>query len=1084
MKSKILMLISLCLLTIGSALGQTITVKGIVTDERGDGVIGATVRLKSDATVGTMTGLDGDFTLKAKQGEIIIVSYVGYKTQEVAAAPTLNIKLAPDTEMLDDVVVVAYGTAKKESLVGAQTNISAKKLESRPLTNATSALAGATPGIQVTTAGGQPGDGSAIRIRGFGSINASSAPLIVVDGSVYHGSIADIATTDIANISLLKDASSTALYGSSAGNGVILITTKSGKSGRDGKPITTVNISQGFSRRGAERYETVNDPMQYIPLLWSQWYNENIYANGDSPEQAALWANYSVNRDIRGDYYNPFTGIKTGIAIDGKTYVASTTQDQNKWYAPLYVTKEGQINPEITGLKWGDDLNWEDYLFRTGHRQDYNVSTTYNNDVIKSFLSLGYIKEDGYRVFSNFERFNGRASLTYNATDWLEIGTNLSMSKTSSDYPAISGDYYNANSFNFISKIAPIYPVHVHNPETGEYILDDQGKKIFDYNPQRPFSGKFNPIMQAEIDPANKVRDMISNRSFFTIKFMPWLSFTANMAYDTSRTRFKRRRNNIMGDQPDGTLSIEDNRYQTLLFNQLLNFNKSFGEHNLEALLGHESYELTSTYSYLAKKGMGLLGYDEMSNLSEVTDAESNTTPYRKEGYLGRVNYSYASKYNVSATGRYDGTSRLHRDNRWGFFWSLGAGWNMHMEDFMSDAKFVDALKLRLSYGQTGNDALSSYFAYATQYGLGFFNGKAGGVNITSFGNPDLVWESQDSFDAAIEFSLFSNKLRGTVEYFNKQSTNLIFPFPLQPSTGTTSIDKNIGKVRNYGLELDLSYTILNQNDFYWDVTANATFLKNKIVKLPEENREEGMEVKGLKKYVEGGSIYDFYTNEWIGVDPEDGLAMYRIDEKLYPEQADPKSKYFAGVKKEGEAATWTKDGRFAKKHFAGSAIPTVYGGFGTSFGWKGIDLAINFAYQLGGKTYDGAYQDLMGRKLNAGYAFHKDMLNAWKEKGQVTDVPRLDAGDDGKYDNMTSDRFLISSNALMLKSIVLGYNMPDKWFETIGVRGVRLSVSGENLFLWSARKGLNPMMNYGGVTGASSYDYAKLMTATLTLTF
>ncbi|WP_298632307.1 SusC/RagA family TonB-linked outer membrane protein [uncultured Porphyromonas sp.] len=1109
MKSKILMLISLCLLTVGTALGQTITVKGIVTDERGDGVIGATVRLKSDASVGTQTGIDGDFTLKAKQGEIIIVSYVGYKTQEVAAAPNLTIKLHPDTELLDDVVVVAYGTAKKQSLVGAQANVSAKQLENRPITNVSSALGSVAPGVQVTTATGQPGSSAGIMIRGFGSINASSAPLYVVDGSIYNGNIADISPSDIQSISLLKDAASTALYGSSAGNGVILITTKSG-SRAGSKPTVSFTMNIGGSRNGLERYETV-DARDYTRLLWRQFYNTHLYQNKFSEEQAWLKANADAYDDMgindMGQSYFPFAGIKTSVGIDANSikpnprggllfdlttgpngsfddvFIPLFNAKDNLYMSPLMVNKDGTLNSEITGMLWADDQDWEKAVYRTGLRQEYVVNSGYNTDALSSFLSLSYLTEQGYKKFTDFGRFSARANIAYNVTDWMKIGTNISFSETNVEQPkSAQGKGFYSDPFYFLSAISPIYPIHMHK-EDGSYILDEKGNKVFDYSDSRRYSSRFNPALEQTLDKNTTKRDNLTSRQFVELKLYEGLTFRSNYAFDLRQFTQKTRYNNVMGDQPQGLLTMSRYRQSTKSFNQLLEYTKDFGDHNINLLLGHESYDYTSEYSGAGKENMFLNGLDEFDNLVKMSYIESNTDNYRKEGYFGRINYAYADRYNVSLSYRRDGSSSFAPDRRWGNFWSVGAGWNISNEAFMASAKdWLDFFKLRVSIGQTGNDNGIGYYAYRNLYSTSN-NFESLGTRVATIGNKDLRWEKQTSFDVAFEFSLFK-RFMGTIELFNKESDDLIFAFPLPLSTGISSIDKNLGKVRNYGVEMDFKVNLINSNDFRWDINANGTFFKNLIVRLPEENREKGIELD-YNKYMEGKSTKDFYLNEFIGVDPDNGRAIYRIDSEKYPDQADPKNENFAGIDKEGERAQYTYNSDYAAKHYCGSSIPTLYGGFGTSLAWKGVDFNILFGYQLGGKVYDYGYASLMSTKaLNAGKTWHKDMLNAWQKPGQKTDLPGQFSGSYSDYNNARSDRFLTSASALMLKSVSIGYNLPKEWVSKMYINNMRVSIAGENLFLVSARKGLNPMGSYSGVADNSSFGFARTVTASLTMSF
>lgn len=1080
MKRKLMLLLACLFVGIGLVTAQTQKVTGVVvSEEDGQPVIGASVLVKG-TQIGTITGVDGDFTLPnvPSSAKTLQISFIGMQTQEVAIKPNVRVALKSNAETLDEVVVVAYGTQKKESVVGAQASVNAKQLEKRPITNVSNALGGLASGVQAVTSTGQPGSGSSILIRGFGSMNASSAPLYVVDGSIYNGSLSDLSPQDIQNVSILKDAASTSLYGSSAGNGVVLITTKSGAGAKDGKPKFDLTINQGFTRRGQDDYKKVGT-MDYYPIRWQQWYNAFKYGRNLDDATAGSNAAYYVWNDLK---YNPYAGI-TSVYEENPTtgdLTVTNSPQTGTFTFPAIVMPDGTLNPEVNGLLYGDDLDWEKALFRTGYRSEYTLSGGLNTDKMQSFMSIGYLSEDGYRKHTTFERFSARANVSYTVNKWIGTGANVAFSRTHNEAPKRATGAYSSNSFAFLRGIAPIYPIHVHNAD-GSYALDDKGERIYDHNALRPYNARFNPVEEGLLDHSTFDRDAITSRLFAEVTFIPDLKLRGNLAYDLSRALSKTRFNNKMGDQPAGLLIMADNRYSTITFNQLLTYKKSFGNHNFDLLLGHESYWLKVQTTGMEKKGMSILGIDEMNNLSTPVSMESQTDTYTKEGYFTRLNYDYDTRYNFSISYRRDGTSRLDPDHRWGNFWSVGAGWNIARESFI-EADWLNTLKVRASIGQTGNDAIGSYYAYKTLYGLGNNNGDKAGVRFARLGNRNLQWETQTSYDFAIEYRLF-DKISGTVEFFNKESKDLLFSYPLPLSSGISSMERNIGKVRNYGIEFDIKANLISQNDLKWDVTLNGTWLRNKIVRLPDENREKGIE-NDYTKYEEGRSIYDFYLNEWIGVDPEDGLAMYRLDNVRYPNNADPNKEGFVGVGKEGEAATWTKDGRFAKKHFAGSAIPKLYGGFGTGLEWKGFDLDLAFAYQLGGKTYDGAYQGLMGRNLQGGRAMHADMYTAWKKPGDVTDVPRLDAEGGGNYDALTSDRFLISSDALLLKSIAVGYTLPKKWAKKVGLEGVRISVAGENLFLWSARQGLNPMMNYSGVTGAAFYEYAKTLTSSINIKF
>ncbi len=1069
---KIFILFAMLLL--GLQVSAQTTVTGYVTDQVGNALPGVGITIKGQSQLGTITDLLGYYSIDVpKDGKYLIFSSLGMKTQEIEIAnqTKIDITMEEELENIDEVVVTAYGESNKKSLVGAQVSVKSKELQSRPITNVTAALSGAAPGVQVTTSGGQPGSGSSVRIRGFGSINASSSPVYVVDGAIYDGAISDIPTQDIYSVEILKDAASTALYGSSAGNGVVLITTKSGKLASEGKPEFTFTMHQGVSKRGMQPYERV-DAMEYYPLMWTQWFNYYKYDKKYEDEKSGILAMRRAFQDLR---VNPYKGLKSvyeAYKEDGKTKYRMTQNPESSSTWPAIVTPDGKLNPEITGLLYPDDLDWDDALFRTGTRSEYSLSGSYRNEKLSSFMSLGHVSEEGYRIETSMKRYTGRLNASYKVNNHVKLGTNISFSTAELNSPKTADGNYYSNSFLFVNKIAPIYAIHRHNPD-GSYMLDDNGEKMYDYEGERQYVNRYNPIYESYIDRKIKRRDALNTRSFVEISIIDGLKLKSNIAYDLYQSRKKVRENNIMGNSPQGTLYMSSYRSTTITFNQLLQYQKTFGNHNIEFLLGHESYKFDDQYLEAEKKKMGILGIDEMANLLDMDDIDSYTSKYRKEGYLTRLRYSFAGRYNFSASYRRDGTSRLHKDYRWGNFWAIGAAWQISEEYFMADVSWINQLKLRASIGQTGNDGLDSYYAYQTTYSLGEDNYNRPGLRLNSFALQSLKWETQTSYDLALEFALF-NKIQGSIEFFNKESKDLIFKFPLPVSTGIGSIKKNLGKVRNYGIELDLRATILRTNDIQWSVNWNGTILKNEIVSLPEENRKDGI-IKGTKKYMEGKSRYEYWLREWIGVEPETGRAMYRLDKELYPDEK--------GIAETGEKANYTYNSSYAKKHYCGSAVPKLYGGFGTNFSFKQFDLGVRFSYQIGGKTYDSGYQDLMGRSINSGRTMHVDMLNAWKKPGDQSDVPMLSFGKLGYYASSTSDRFLISSTALMLKSITLGYTLPNSIAQRIKMKNVRVSVSAENLFLLSKRKGLNPMMEYSGYADNDFYEYAKTLVGSISFT-
>lgn len=967
----------------------------------------------------------------------------------------MTIRLVPDTEVLDEVVVVAYGTTTKKAFTGSASSVGSEKMEMRPISNASQALAGASSGVQTTIASGEPGAGVSIRIRGFGSMNASSSPLIIVDGSPYDGNISDINPNDIDNFTVLKDAASTSLYGSSAGNGVIMITTKAGKAkSNENRPTIQFTSTVGTSTRGVPEYDLVG-ARDYYPVMWEQLRNGYMYRKNNplSREEAGQLASSKVGSLL---VYNPFKGI----AID------------------QIVTPDGQLNPNAGAIMWADDLDWVKAITRTALRQDYNVSYNYKGEKADAYASVGYLQDNGYTIKTDFERISGRVNANFTPSKWLKSGVNISLFRTKANYVSHGSDNNTSyvNPFFFSRNIGPIYPIHLHDPETGEYILDDNGNKIYDYEQSRGQGGLSGRHILAELQYnfQDQLRDGTNSRGYVTITPLDGLTFTANLSYDNSNSASSRYRNRKLGDAVNkGSLTKSSYKTSTVNFNQLLNYRIDIKEKNhIDALLGHESYMYTYQSTESSKGIQVLDDLYEFGNFITPENVLSSSSDYRKEGYFSRLNYDYDYRYYFSASYRRDGSSRFAPSKRWGDFWSVSAAWRADEEQFIKDVKWIDALKLRASYGQTGIDNIGTYYAYQSLYSLGYNNFETLGIFFTTLGNPDLLWETQINWDVAVEFG-FLGRIRGTIEYFNKESKDLIFDTPLPLSSGSTSINQNIGKIRNNGIEIELSGDIVKTKDILWTLSLNATHLKNTITKLPDGQKEI---ISGTKKYMEGRSVYDFWLRQYHGVDPKDGMPLYIFDED------EEKNFDFNDGGREIDGKKYTTNYKHALYDYSGTSIPTVYGGFNTTVAYKNFDVAAYFTYQLGGKVYDSAYAGLMAMD-NFGGSLHVDAMNkSWKKEGDITDVPRLDNLESTTI-GAGSSRFLINGNALLLKSLIVGYTLPKSWIEPAGISKARVTLSGENLFLASARKGLNPFASYNG-TFSNSYSASKALTFGLQLTF
>lgn len=618
-----------------------------------------------------------DIYASDSSAKTLLVSFVGMQTQEVEIKPHVKVTLKSDSEMLDEVVVVAYGTASRQSITGAVASIDSKKLEMRPVTEVTGTLEGAAPGIQVNNSYGEPGsDKSEIRIRGFGSVNGTNAPLIVVDGSPYGGSLNDINPQDIESISVLKDASSAALYGNKAANGVIMITTKKGKSH---KLNFRIGVKQGMYTRGIPEYEKlgVNQWMEAMRSGMQSYYQKN----GGMPVEQAFEASKNVNTIVKSPIFD-----KSGAEMF----------DENGKF--------------IANVKPGyNDLDWLDALERTGYRQEYTASADAMGDKYDIFSSFGYLNERGYIIGSDYDRFTARLKANYQPTKWFKTGVSLSGTMSGSNYQANAYDQYYANPFYTAGQMAPVYPYMLHN-EDGSIATDENGNS-YDINNYKYLSGR-NIIYEIKNDINRKERNAVSGQVYGTVSFLK--DFTATVRgdlYNVNNTE-KAFNNPYCGDGAanNGRLSKMHARTREYRFTQELTWGHDFKQHHIDVLLAHESFKHSYNYDFMMKEQMKVSGNTEMSNFAKMTSIDGYTQEYTTESYLSRARYNFAERYFVDASFRRDGSSRFYEP--WGNFWSLGASWIISQEKFMKNLTWIDNLKFRVSYGEVGNDAGADYYAY------------------------------------------------------------------------------------------------------------------------------------------------------------------------------------------------------------------------------------------------------------------------------------------------------------------------------------------------------------------------------------
>ncbi|PSL43793.1 TonB-linked SusC/RagA family outer membrane protein [Chitinophaga niastensis] len=1023
------LLILLLLLGPLAVFAQTRTVTGSIHSAKDkEPLPGASIVIKG-TTKGAVSGPDGNFKLEVTDpaATTLVIRFIGMQPQEVPISTTpVNIVLQSAGKDIDEIVIVAYGTAKKNSYTGSVAQIKGDELVNRQVSNVSKALQGLAAGVQSASSSGQPGSEATIRIRGVGSINASADPLYVVDGVPYGGTISSINPYDIESVSVLKDAASSALYGSRGANGVIIITTKKGK--KQGNNID-VRVSQGFSKRAVKDYETVNID-QYFQMYWQALRNAD--QSGD-PTIAAQQASGNLVNEL-------------GINPYGNAY-------------PEPVGVDGKLKAGARAL-WND--NWDKAMQRTGHRTEADLSISGATEKTRYFISGGYLDDQGIYLGSGFKRYNVRSNVDIDAKKWLKIGLNLSGTHSDQDAPP-SEDSRSDNYVNYGRLMPDFYPIYQRDPNTGAYVLDAKGNKIFDYGDYRASAGNPNTnlVQTSGIDKHNVLQDDISARVYGEATIWRGLKFKSSYNADYAARQTHDYTNPTLGFDAEVGGTVDRANYRTFswTFNNILTYEQIFNEkHHLNLLAGQEAYKYTTTFIDGQRSGFSLPGLDELSAASLIKDLQGYTDTYSLSSYLGRAEYDYDGKYFLSGSLRTDGSSRFAPDRRWGTFWSVGGSWKATQEAFLKDVSWLNLLTLRASYGGQGNDNLgtSAYYNYLPLFDVNS-NLGAGGTFRRKIYNPQLKWETNLNLNVGVDFGLFANRLGGSVEFFERKSKDLLFSLPKAPSTGYSALDANIGALKNTGVEVTLRGVPVKTKDFSWVVDLNMTHYTNKVTELPQKEI-----ISGTKKLMVGKSIYDFYIRQWAGVDKETGAPLW------YTSNA-------SGVK--GTTSNYS----LASQYYSGSALPDVYGGFTNTFNYKGFSFSFLVVYSIGGKVLDQDYTLLMSSGNAGGRAWSAEMLNAWTPENKNTDVPKLTTINNSW--TSTSTRFLYDASYARLKSINLSYNLPKSLLDKAHLNNVLVYLQGENVFTLYNHKGMDPEQTVGGTT-YFRYPAVQSISAGINLSF
>lgn len=995
---------------------QRITVSGKVT-AGGEGLPGVTVAVKG-STNGTITSMDGDYSLQTEPQNTLVFSFIGYETQEVPinGQKTINIEMHESSIAIDEVVIaVPYGTAKKSTFTGSASVIDKKIIAASQVSSVSKALQGTVAGLQSFSTSGQPGEDASIYIRGVGSANATTTPLYVVDGVPYDGALSSISSQDIASVTVLKDAAAASLYGSRAANGVIMITTKQGQNGS--APTIQLSAKYGFSSRAVRDYDqlSTND---YFMLQWEALRNSYM-DNGQSAESAAQTASSILATTATGGLgINPYgTQYPQPVGTDGKIVAGAT---------PL----------------WDD--SWEDALSQDAHYTDISASISGGSERTKYYFSLGYLNDQGAYICSGFKRYNLRTNITTDLRKWLQVGLNVSATHSVQDYPK-QDDTAIGNIVLAARSIPSFYPVYERDLTTGEYLLDENGNRIYDYGNYR--KGSYNGYNFAQsmlYDKKEYKRDAASIRGYLQITPLEGLSYKMSLNIDYN-SRFAHFYDNpTYGKEPlTGGVEKENVRTTGLTYNNVINWNHTFNEnHDVRLMAGQEYYEYNTSNFGGSRTGVITDGYYEPDVASTLSSFYGNSDQYKLLSFFGSAEYSYQGKYFVSASVRTDGSSRFHPDHRWGTFWSFGGSWKISREKFLEEAAndWLTNLTLRASYGAQGNDNVG-YYAYKALYEIGSSFGEST-LHASRLETPELSWETNLNLNVGLDFGFWSNRLNGTIEFFQRASKDLLFARDLVPSGGFSSIDANIGKLKNYGWEFTINGTPVLTKDWTWKLSVNATTYKNEIVELPTD-----VMWQSTKKWVKGGSLYDFWLYEWAGVNPENGNPQW------YYTDTDGSRKITE------DYSSLTSDDKVK----VGSSLPKVSGGFQSDLTWRDLSLSMLFSYAIGGKLYNNDYKSMISVSGGNGSTLSKDMLNRWTPENRYTDIPRL-SYDQTSYFTSSSSRWLVNRSFLRLKTVTLSYNLPEKWLHYATIKQASIFLQGENLLTFCHQQGLDPEQPINGM--------------------
>lgn len=1035
MKKRLLLFLVACFTMVGFMTAQTQQVAGkVISKEDGQPVVGASV-LVVGTQLGSVTNIEGQFTIlnvpaSAKE---VRVSFIGMKTVTVPITRNMQVVLENDSEMLDEVMVVAYGTVKKGSYAGSAALVKSDEIANLPTTTFENALNGKVAGLQITNSSGQAGSAPSIRIRGNGSMNASNEPLYVVDGvPVASGDIGQMSgytyssnnimnslnPEDIESISVLKDAAASSLYGSRAANGVILITTKKGK---EGKPVVELKAQVGFTPSWATKNYEAASTQEQVNMLYTVFHDYRT-SSGKTDAEASTYALGQLNRRFNKHGYS-FTANGTGAY-------------------------ENVLIDEYDGSgRAGQYFDWEDAYFRTAMYQTYDISVSGATPNNNYYSSLSYTKDEGRLKVNSFDRISGRVNLSQKIGKFFELGTNVSLSRTSkSGY----NDTRNTNSNYFMQ---------TRNLMWGLYWPTD-------YATGEPWTARYGSYGRNGLYYDNEwdnesINTRISAVETLTLHLFEGLDVRSIFSYDNTNVKdhIYYSANHYNGSSTNGSVTEMRTLYEKIVSSTTANYNKTFGVHTIGLMAGFEAEKNTTDFTRATGEN---LPTSSLHTVSTAGTLSSNGYNWGNSmvSILSKADYNYDQRYYLSASFRRDGSSKLSPDERWGNFWSVSGAWKINTEPFMKDLDWLSDLRLRVSYGINGTLPSNNYgymnlMTYTSKY-----MGEPGGV-ISTLANSKLSWETSYTTNIGIDFGFFNQRLHGTVEYFNRDSKNLLQDVPVSTVTGFYSTLQNIGQINNKGIEVEIGGDLIHDKDLTWTASVNAAFIKSKVSKLYNGADiiwydPTGSDDRAQYIYREGESTLAFYGYEWAGVDRANGKNVYYVN--------DPADDKTGDFEYNGRGATY--DYEQANYVIIGNAVPDVTGGINTSLSYKGVDLGLSFIYKLGGDLYDAAYKDV----ADDGYYWERIRAksyydNMWTPTHTDGTLPAL-SGNDLTDAMQSSSRQLHDATFLRLKNLSLGYTLPKSWVSKAFISNARVFFTASNLLTFSKYKEADPEVNGYGTRG------------------